>query len=188
MSEPYPAYRDMALRVFRPPCWAAAVLLAAGLSGCSDSPSVPTPLPIARPTAAPTTTPSPTAPVTAGPAAATLAVSSYEVRLSEASHGLFWYRPHLVLNETSGKSAATLLEVKFKMPNGYTNSLSGPGCFLGRGVVPPGGSWDLGTAYPYCLDLDSGSEISGLEVQVTIVYTDDEGGLGTVTGSTVVTR
>src|SRR5215212_8599821 len=129
------------------------------------------------------------APSTSVPAAATLVVSSFSVSPTDVFNHVYWYRPELVLTETSGNSAAKLETVSFSMPNGSTldinnNAPPGMGCFLSSEsqVVPRGGSWDVNRLYYYCLDLDSPSDLPGRQVGGTVTFRDDDGRGGVVTG------
>ncbi|HXG71454.1 MAG TPA: hypothetical protein VNJ04_12685, partial [Gemmatimonadaceae bacterium] len=90
----------------------AMFVLGVFISACGGGPTVPT----VGPTLA---APAPAAPAPAplGPSVATLAVSSFEVTLDDYFNGVYWYRPTMVLAETSGKSAATLQSISFSIPN-----------------------------------------------------------------------
>ena len=95
----------------------------------------------------------------------------------------------MVLNETSGKSAAWLQSITFSLPNGNTIGI-GQGCLLTSRskVIPSNQSWDLDYVYLYCLDIDSDAEISGLQVGVTVSFIDEDGRPGTVKGTATVKK
>jgi len=116
-------------------------------------------------------------------------VSTFEVEYQELYEGSYWYRPTMVLRETSGKSAAKLMSVLFSLPDGTSiaivnNAEPGKGCFLTSESqsVAAGASWDVSSIYSYCLDIDSHSNLSGHQVGVTVTYTDDEGHAGVTKG------
>jgi hypothetical protein len=164
---------------------ALIVVAVIAVAGCSSTPVSPS-SPLGS---------SPQTPVfSTGPSAATLAISSFDVRLAGFSGpdgSCCWYRPHLTLTETSGQSAATITSLVFSMPDGASIVVSGygiPGCFLSEGssVVPSGGSWNINRLYVYCLDLDTPSEIAGQQVQVTVNFRDVEGHVSSVNGTATV--
>jgi len=116
-----------------------------------------------------------------------LAISSFEVNFRVLTNGYNWvYYPRMVLTETSGKSAAWLQSISFSLPDGSTYVV-GQGC-LSANRIPSNQSWDLERVYFYCLDLDSNAEISGLQVGVTVSFTDEDGQSGTVKGTAIVKK
>ncbi len=123
--------------------------------------------------------------------AATLTISSFEVNAAGSSSGAYYYRPTMVLVETSGKSAATLQSIAFTSPAGNlvvaANYPAGQGCFLTSQsrTVPAGQSWDITSVYYYCLDIGP-FNLEGAQVRVTVNFADDQGRPGTVTGTTTV--
>lgn len=125
------------------------------------------------------------APVPPGASVATLAVSSFEVSFAGLSNSTYWYRPTMVLAETSGRSAARLQSISFSMPNGGAINIVGQGCLYTQ-LVSAGQSWNLDNVYFYCLDLDSRADISGLQVRVSVRFLDDEGRPGAVDGTATV--
>ncbi len=161
-------------------------VLGVSISACGGGPTVPTVGP----------TPAASTPAPVGPSVATLAVSSFEVTFDNYFNGGYWYRPTMVLTETSGKSAATLQSISFSIPNGNTffiaapNVPNGKGCFLTSQskVVPAGHTWNLNSVYYYCLDIDSRIDITGVPLSVTVSFTDEDGRQGTVKGSATVKK
>lgn len=175
----------MTLRIF-----AAVLMVASASAGCGHQSTAPT-MPSAVPSV-PSPTPTP-APAPGDVAAATLAVSSFDVRFAELFGGIYWYRPAMVLTETSGKSAATLQSISFRTYDGTRIDISndapaGQGCFLTpqSKVVPRGSSWDLSSVYWYCLDIDSRSDLAGRQISVDVTFTDEDGHAGTVSGTATV--
>ena len=169
---------------------AAALMVALAGAGCGNHSTAPT-MPSSVPSVA---SPTPTPPPAPGEmAAATLAISSFDVTFAEFFGGTYWYRPAMVLTETSGKSAATLQSVSFRIPDGtridiLNNAPAGQGCFLTSlsKVVPRGSSWDLSSVYWYCLDIDSRSDLSDRQIAVDVTFTDEDGHAGAVSGTATV--
>ena len=168
--------------------WLLAIFVfAVSISACGGGTTV-APTPAAPTPAAPAPAP--------GPSAATLAVSSFDVTLDNYSNGWYWYRPKMVLRETSGKSSATLQSISFSILNGDTYVVTvpvganGQGCFLTSEskVVTAGQAWNLNSAYYYCLDIDSRNDLAGTVITVAITFVGEDGHQGTVQHTVVVQK
>jgi hypothetical protein len=166
-----------------------APVIAAGfslLTACGDPRTVTGPSPVQSATSsapAPEPVPARTLP------SATLVVSTFDVEYQELFGGRYWYRPTMMLTETSGKNAAKLISISFSLPDGTSldivnNAAPGKGCFLTSEsqAVAAGASWDASSIYWYCLDIDSHFNLSGHQVGVTVTYTDDAGHAGVTKG------
>ncbi|HUS20857.1 MAG TPA: hypothetical protein VMZ66_02465 [Aeromicrobium sp.] len=166
------------------------VVFAVSVSACGGGTTVSTvaPTPAAPTAAAPAPAPR--------PSAATLAVSSFDVTFDNYSSGRYWYRPNMVLTETSGKSSATLQSISFSILNGDTYFVTAPvvangqGCFLTSEskVVGAGQAWNLNSVYYYCLDIDSRNDLTGTPITVAITFVDEDGHQGTVKNTVVVNK
>lgn len=168
-------------------CAAMLVMASAGV-GCGNH----TPAPTTPSSVSSVVSPAPP-PAPGAVAAATLAVSSFDVKFAEVFGGSYWYRPAMVLTETGGKSAATLQSISFRMPDGtridiVNDAPEGKGCFLTpqSKVVPRGSFWDLSSVYWYCLDIDSRSDLTGRQIAVGVTFTDEDGHAGAVSGTATV--
>jgi hypothetical protein len=156
---------------------AGCVAIVISACGGATGPSAPS-------AAAPAAAPAPPQP------AAKVVISSYEMQFEEfePKYNLYWYRPQLVLAETSGQSAATIASIDF-MVNGGDNVITGPradtGCFLDQGSdqVPAGGTWTSDLVYAYCLDIDVSSPLTANSASVLVKFKDVEGRSGSVTGT-----
>lgn len=167
----------------------AAAFLALVCASCAFvPPSAPTPLPLPSggitPVPERTTTPT---------TRAALAIDAFEWRFTGATQRpssaySYFYVPSLRLRETGGTTPVTLNSIFFLEPGGGYTILSNGGCFWGpAGQIDAGGTWSSASVYPYCLDLDSSVNLVGQEVRVVVTFRDAEGGVGQVTGTTIVT-
>lgn len=166
----------------------AATIVVTGAACAIVPPSAPTPLPLPggiTPAPEPTTRPT---------TRAALAIDSFEWRLtrsvqaSAAGRPLYLYVPAVTLRETGGTTAVALDAIFFIEPGGGYTVLTNAGCFWGAaGQIDAGGTWSSASIYPYCLELDSPTNLVGQEMRVSVTFRDALGGVGQVTGTTIVT-
>ena len=90
---------------------AGGVAIVIAACGGTTGPSAPSTV-VAAPAPAPA--PAPVPPV------AKLVVSSFAMQFEEFSQKTYWYRPQLVLTETSGQSAATITSLEFIIDGGMS--------------------------------------------------------------------
>src|SRR5262249_49604257 len=136
--------------------------------GCTSSST------LSMPTPTSTSSPQP------AKALATLAVSAFVLEFQGVYDNVYYYRPQLILSETSGQSGATLKSIPFMMSDGDSDIVSGPGCFIKSGSdrVPAGGIWSVDAVYYYCLDLATRMDFSRTAPTVMINFADDSGTSG----------
>lgn len=108
-----------------------------------------------------------------GPAISSLAFSAASIELSRGGQSSFLYRPRkLALTETSGKSAATVLDIEISTPN---SGIGEHDCLgIGRRIpIGPGQTLDLAPEIGYCMPYAVTSSLSS-EVHVSVAFVDDE--------------
>lgn len=131
----------------------AAVLIVSSvvISACGGKSSSPT---------------SPTTPTTPTASTAVVTVTPFVVSV-EPSGANFTYHLRFTLNETSGRSAATVTSIALVLANG--NSTTAP--FPGGIRIPPGGAYDSGA-----IDTtDSTGRGNSATMSVNVVFNDDGG-------------
>jgi hypothetical protein len=112
---------------------------------------------------------------------AVLAFSTFELSLQTHRDGSRWYEATVELTETSGRSAALLKELAFRLPNG-DGAILGEVCLQGSsGRVTAGGTWKLSQVHPGCLP--TWRDSVGTQVTLTVRFTDEHGVAGQVTGT-----
>ena len=101
----------------------------------------------------------------------------------------FFYDVQFMLTEMSGKTGATIGDIRVSTVG--ESQLTGPGCWRETIRVAPGETLDyFDTQYEsllYCAP-GVGSRIPVSSVDIIVSFKDDEGRVGTVTGSATVTR
>ena len=99
--------------------------------------------------------------------------------------------PRLVLRETTGASRASIRSITIAVADQILFILKpaqSPGCFTlaGSDTVPAGGTWSMDQVYLYCLDVDTSVILSGTKASVVVDFTDADGHVGSVSGTTTV--
>lgn len=87
----------------------------------------------------------------------------------------------VVLQETKGGSAVAI-ELYFVFPNGSSESISSANCLGGRWSIAAGGTWASEATNPYCMDFLVPVDVAGTQVWLTVVYRDQDGNVGRVSG------
>jgi hypothetical protein len=160
----------------------ALVSLVAAIAGCGDRLTLPN---------SPTTPPPAPAPANTGVSAAILAISNLRaIEIPPRPNDSYYSYPvKFLLTETTGKSGATITEVRIS--SGSDTEILGPLCWRTPIHVAPGGTLDTFDAgwdsLAYCAPA-IGSRTNVSSLSVLIRYVDDEGGLGTLMATAAVTR
>jgi hypothetical protein len=120
---------------------------------------------------------------------AVVTVSGFFVTTSFDRSGTFLFKPRFKLTETSGKSGATIQNIRSSM-NGIVTNNTGSSCWTTPIRVRPGATLDL---------FDSGSDRLGhcapsfagpadtARITMVVTFTDDEGLSGSVEATTTAT-
>jgi hypothetical protein len=170
--------------------WLVVTIVAA--AGCANPPSAPSPAPIVnQDTYAPPPPPPPP-----WQSVAQLAIEDFSVVILAPTpwKTYYSYEPRFLLRETSGKSAATLQEIKVTATPGFSE-VTGPRC-VGPMHVPAGGTLDLfytdanlaGLAYCSPFPSGTGNLDDARQIEVVVTFTDDAGGMGTAKAIASITR
>lgn len=154
--------------------------------GAPTDPSVPSPQPtppvVPAAPVPPSPPPTPIAPPTPGSPAFSLTISDFRISLYRRGDGSPWFQYEpltLTLQETSGKSSATLQTIVVEAVGGSPSGVCTDGEIAGSQTIEPGKSRDLAKTMGYCMPYAiATSEIS--EVSFTAVFHDSEGRAGTV--------
>lgn len=124
------------------------------------------------------------------PLPASLVIERLTVDVS-SQNGHFGYLTRFLLRETTGQSGATILGIVVSGPNG--SDATGPGCWIDKLWVPPGGTLD--TFYTdagldwllYCAPGSGGRERTP-QLRVRVTFIDDAGREGIVEAVTTATK
>jgi carboxypeptidase family protein len=121
--------------------------------------------------------PSSTTPPATGAAIATVGVSAFTVT-ADTSGATIIYTLRFVLNETSGRSGATITAITYRFADGATASTT----ISSTLKIPAGGAWNPGAL---TLNDTSGRPVT-TSVNMSVAFTDDAGRAGSMTETTAI--
>ena len=171
----------------------AILALVGGAVACEDRASRPNPInPTPNSVTTPTPTPPPPAPAppsTPGVSLAVLGISNFRATETQASPNGYAYSVKFLLVETTGKSGATITNIRTS--DGRNSDNTGYLCWRDPIRVEPGGTLDAfdsgWEALLYCAP-GFGSSVPVPSMSVLVDYVDDDGRAGNVAATVAVTK